>query len=948
MTCVVAVALVVLAIGTCHRDQPGESSPHVASGRSSKTARSDDRIATWSQRFAVQRPPPEELLPDPGQQAGVLENGMRYIVVERPDSAEEVSLRLMVLAGSMHEDEGEAGFAHFIEHLAFQETGEGNAMEAFERMGLEAGSHTNAHTALDHTLYRLDLPVADDAALETACAFLSRTAGGLTFSEAALDAERRVIQREIDERSANSRYYEEAAAILPGVPALRHRPAGTVESVTEVTREALLDFWHRHYVPSRMVVVAVGDLKAEAMTARLRRHFSDIPARPAPAEPEAGDPMAPASSPVTIMPRAATSQVTMTLAFPRPVDREPDSLAKRRQELVAQVGLAMLQNRISREFHRLKIEATSPDINAAEIIPGVGWLKVSSSFSRPELPRVARDLVLRWRAALAHEFHETEFAEARGKVRLQMRREFLSRMTDDAADLARRLADSVRTGRIVQLPEDELNWCQSQLPTITRQECEALLKAMQLTAPRVLVTGAVDDSLSKALANVVEEALTADTPRFVHGVESERWNPESPRPPGRVIRRNLDEGRGILEAELSNQVLLRLVPIPSLGGFVQVQVDVGHGSQSLPPESPALGSAARFLYKWYPLEGWPELKLNAALADEDLSRSFTVAGDSFQWHGLTDRAQLRRQLDLLASMVDRPGFAALPRTWRPPAGMRAWEDRVREGASVPSREAYRRMMGADPRHEMLPAGIMETDSDQVTDWLLPMISGDRLCVSIAGDFEPEAALAAVAASFGALPARPPWEDSSRFPLPPSPSPGETRIPLAEGVDTATVALLLPLGPAGDSAEMLRRDLLARTLQLRVREIIREKRGDSYSPYVSIIPTVEGGSEYLTISIHCAPGRTGEISETLRELVRDFRDKGWTRDEFHRALRPLPHVRARQLRSPEWVLANLMRPDRIAAPEEMELSALAEQESAVRDLARRVLDLEQALELLMDR
>ena len=947
---VVAVGGVALLIGQCQRGETVEEAPPraVAMRAAKSKAAVPDDVAAWSQRFAVQRPPPEELRVDPALQTGTLENGIRYIVEEHAASAGEVSLRLMVLAGSMHERPGEEGFAHFIEHLAFQEMGEEHAFEVFQRLGLATGADLNAHTSLDHTLYRLDLPMADDAALETACAFLSRAAGGLSFSDATVDSERRVILREIDERPDSTAYCRRAAAILPGVPALQHPPAGTEESVGAASRAALLDFWQRHYVPSRMVVVAVGDLKESAMIERLRRHFAGIPARPAPAEPDAGDPMAAASAQVAFCAEDEDSQVTLMIAAPQPVDREPDSLGKRREELVRAVALAMLENRISREFSRRDIAGVSVNGSAAETIPGIGWLQLSASASRAATPEVLGALVRAWRSALAQEFHSTEWAEARGEVRSAVRRAFLSRLTHDTADLATRLADAERTGKLVESPEDELNRAQADFATLTRQECEALLKAEWSVPPRILLSGAVDFILEGAAPEIVASAMAGTAAGFMHGTSHVEWIAQPAGPPGRVIRRELDESRGFLEAELANHVVVRLAPLPSLGGFVQVQVDIGHGRQSLPPDNAALCTVAETLCRWYPLEEWPDLKLNAALANDDVSRWFNVTWNSFRWTGETDRSQLRRQLDLLAALVNRPGIGTMPRVWHPDARARAWEDKVRDVFSGRSGKIERLQNGFDPRFEYYPEGLMKTDSAQAADWLLPMIAGERLCVSIAGDFEPEAALAAVAASFGALPERPVWEEASRFPAPPLPDAGVTRIPVERKSSAGLVALMFPLGPAGDAAEMLRRQLLVEVLQLRVRDVIREQRGASYAPSVQLTSRADHGTEWLVIHVPCAQGRGGETSEVLRELVREFRDKGWTRDEFQRALRPMPHIFARHARHPGTMLANLQHPGGMAVAEQLEPAALTAMEGAVRELGRGVLDLEGAVELQVDR
>ena len=74
---------------------------------------------TWNQRFSKQLPPPPQLRPLAEEGTGVLPNGLRYVVLRHAENPGEVSLRLQIRVGSIHENDDERGFAHFVENLAF-------------------------------------------------------------------------------------------------------------------------------------------------------------------------------------------------------------------------------------------------------------------------------------------------------------------------------------------------------------------------------------------------------------------------------------------------------------------------------------------------------------------------------------------------------------------------------------------------------------------------------------------------------------------------------------------------------------------------------------------------------------------------------------------------------------------------------------------------------------
>ena len=64
-----------------------------------------------------------DLKPDAAARYGVLPNGVRYVVLHNAEPKGRASLRLLVGAGSLYEEENQRGVAHFLEHMAFNEIG---------------------------------------------------------------------------------------------------------------------------------------------------------------------------------------------------------------------------------------------------------------------------------------------------------------------------------------------------------------------------------------------------------------------------------------------------------------------------------------------------------------------------------------------------------------------------------------------------------------------------------------------------------------------------------------------------------------------------------------------------------------------------------------------------------------------------------------------------------
>ena len=92
---------------------------------------------------------------------GVLPNGLRYAVKKNDVPAGQVSIRVRIDAGALHENNEEQGFAHLIEHLSFRGSTfvpDGEAKRIWQRFGVTFGSDSNAQTTPTQTVYKLDLP----------------------------------------------------------------------------------------------------------------------------------------------------------------------------------------------------------------------------------------------------------------------------------------------------------------------------------------------------------------------------------------------------------------------------------------------------------------------------------------------------------------------------------------------------------------------------------------------------------------------------------------------------------------------------------------------------------------------------------------------------------------------------------------------------------------------
>ncbi|HEV8200799.1 MAG TPA: pitrilysin family protein [Candidatus Polarisedimenticolia bacterium] len=205
----------------------------------------------------------------------VLPNGLTVLVAEDPSSP-VAAINLWVQAGYFDETDEEIGISHVIEHMFFKGTTarprpDQNATE------LKAlGGETNAGTYYESTNYHVILP-ADR--FEAALAIQADALTDPLFDADELKREKEAVlqeaRRKLDTPQAYAleMLYREAF----DVHRIRRWRIGTEEGIRALTREQLVSYYRRHYVPGRIVLAIAGGVPEAKAFAAARHLFGGIP-----------------------------------------------------------------------------------------------------------------------------------------------------------------------------------------------------------------------------------------------------------------------------------------------------------------------------------------------------------------------------------------------------------------------------------------------------------------------------------------------------------------------------------------------------------------------------------------------------------------------------------------------------------------------------------------------
>lgn len=251
-------------------------------------------VSLAAARLAQQWPreaPPPPLAPHPvvvpPYQMRTLANGLRVVVVLQHEQP-AVNVRLIVQAGTVQEPPDRPGVANFVATLLNQGTATRSAEDIAAEidsaggiLGVGAGSEltfVNGAVIKDRT--------------DQALALIADVVEHPAFAPDEIELQRRQLVSSLQVAYDDPEYL--ANVVFDRVVFGRHpygRPdQGTPASIARITRDDLVEFHRRWFVPNNALLAIVGDLTAEEAFAAAERAFggwrrADVPAVTVPAPP---------------------------------------------------------------------------------------------------------------------------------------------------------------------------------------------------------------------------------------------------------------------------------------------------------------------------------------------------------------------------------------------------------------------------------------------------------------------------------------------------------------------------------------------------------------------------------------------------------------------------------------------------------------------------------------
>ncbi len=841
---------------------------------------------------------------DPEWQWGEMDNGLRYAVRKNGVPPGQVSIRIRIDAGSLHEQDSERGYAHLLEHLLFRESkylGPAMAIPTWQRLGATFGSDTNAETSPTHTAYKLDLPSATPQNLEESFKLLSGMIREPVLSQANIDAEVPIVMAEMRERGgAAQRVAEGTRGILFAGQRLADRlPIGTEETLRAAKAASVGAFHKRWYRPENTVIVVVGDVDTKVLAALTEKWFGDWRADGRRvAAPDFGDPIAPRGADrdnpvgqtgVLVEPDLPRSYTYAVMRPWRPVN---DTIVYNQGLMVEAVAQSIINRRLESRARSggsyLFAQVSQDDVSRSADATFVTFAPLTEDW------RAALDDV---RAVIADALSAPPTQEEIDREVAEIDVAFASAVEQRSVMAGSRLADdivqAVDIRETVASPETVLQVFRDTKPQFTPQS--VLERTRKLFEGEVVRAVYVTPAVGEADANAVRTAMLApvEADGSARLAESDVSFEDLPPvgTPGTVASAAPLGVLGIERVEFANGVTALLWANDAEPGRVAVKVRFGAGYRAFEPDEAAYVTLGEMALVGSGIGELGQEELDRISTGRRMGFDFAISDAVFTLSAQTRQQDLADQLYLFAAKLGMPRWDANP-VIRAKAGAKlAYESYATSPAGVLSRDLDWLLRARDGRFATPDAAALDAATPEGfrAVWE-PILQQGPVEVLVFGEFDRDATVESLRKTFGALPPRTPIPSTVAARTTDFPTPSTQPVVLTHRGDANQAAAVIAWeGGAGvtNLRESRQLEILVEVFNNRLMEAMRERAGASYAPQISTnwpVDVEEGGT--ISAISQLRPEDVPVFFQVADTIARDLIANPPEADELARVTEPL--------------------------------------------------------------
>ena len=826
---------------------------------------------------------------------GKLDNGITYYLRSNKKPEGRIQFRLAVNAGSVMEDEDQRGLAHFCEHMAFNGTEyypHNELISKLQEKGVQFGGHVNAWTSFDETVYYVNMP-NDDEMIEMGIKILDGWASKLLMDANEIEAERGVIREEWRGRlGAQDRMQKIYWPImLKGSRYADRVPIGLESVIMNFKRPVIMRFYETWYRPDLQAVIIVGDFDVDKMEAKVKEYFTDnkMPENPTPRPdyevPGNKEPL------VAIATDKEASFAAIEMMW-KHAKAPTGTIGDYRQMLVRSLATAMIDAR----FADLAEKGSAPFLNAGGGYGGfigkhTDAFTLSAQPKDNRIPEATAMLLKEMKRIDEHGFLQTELDRAKESM-LESYRKMAKELNKTQSNrFAQEYTNHFLEGEVIPGIRQEDAYAREFVPEITLEEVNAVVKdwitdenfIFLLLAPEK--EGYSIPTEAEILKIVADNKKVTTEPWVDDFKEEELFTKEVKDCIPAVLSEN--KVLGYTEYVLPNGIRFVVKKTNYKDDEIQIRSFSNGGTGLYADNEAFMAGQVDGLVDDAGIANFSSTQLSKKLKGKSLSISPSIGGTTQGFNGTCSPKDLETVMQLIdlyyeAPRKDREAFDRNIEALRTQARMVEANPQAKF-----MKDFYGMAYNNNPRLVILPT---EKDIDGIDYERVYQIYGERFkdaseqIFFFVGNVSDEN-IATIAKYLNILPTNGKQKGEQRIDRSPELAAGVNHSTTYAGTDNQGMVLVMgeTKGFEDSFVDRVAVDLLGAALQIRTTEVIREKMGETYSPYANVSYSTEfGGDVSWMFYLQCAPENCESVEKAAIELIKECIKKGCSSEVLNKA------------------------------------------------------------------
>ncbi len=829
----------------------------------------------------------KKLTVTPDVKIGKLSNGLTYYIRKNEEPKDRAELRLVVKAGSVLETEQQAGLAHFIEHMAFNGTKNFEKQELvdfLEKSGVNFGADINAYTSFDETVYQLQLPTDSPLVFKKGFQILEDWAHNVSFDTAEIDKERGVVIEEWRSgQGAGERIRSKTfPVLLKGSQYAIRIPIGTKANLDTFKYATLKQFYKDWYRPDLEAVFVVGDVDVNQVEQMIKQHFASIPktVNPKPRI-KYGIPAQNATQTVIVTDPEQRYNV-VSIYYKQPAIPEAQTDLEYRESIVRSLFNSMISSRLQ----EISQKPDAPFLGA-----NTSYGKLIGLYSDKDALTIAAAAkngagILTATEALLQEnervrqygFTQGELDRAKAATLSGMENIYNERNKQESSTLVEELIRNFIYKEPVPGIEKEYAMYKQYLPGITLKEVNDLIgrwikptdRAIIVTAPEAEKDKLPTEAQMLALISKKQGKTMAYEDKVLKGDLLVR-KPVA----GKIVDEKKIDSIGVTELSLSNGAKVVLKPTNFKNNQVLISA-ISRGGSSLYNDTDYLSASNATTVTLYGGVGnYDAVSLQKELAARQVSISPFIGQYSEGISGSSTPKDLQTAFQLIYGYFTEPRKDSTMFQVLKQQLVASLANKGKDPSSVFSDSVSYIMGNYNIRRQPLTLDrVDEIKLDKAYSVYRDRFSdaGDFIFTFV-GNFDVDSLKPYIETYIASLPARgrkENWKDVGiRFPK------GVINKVIKKGRESKSTVRITFTGTTEYSdLEATQLDQLAKVLEIRLREILREDQGGVYSVGVGANINREPVNTYsVTLSFGCAPENVDKLTGLAMEEIKNMKANG---------------------------------------------------------------------------